>query len=132
MNLALKSTPLVMIDAADYLNTKGEHDKAATLYMKGGKLSKAVEMCFNGKLFDVLQHIADDLQVCGVWVRVHTHSARFRSTAWGCGSVEEDELECTWSQGELQLARFRAMAAGAGRSRLGHVLLLAAFTAPLC
>lgn len=74
MNLALKSTPLVMIDAADYLNTKGEHDKAATLYMKGGKLSKAVEMCFNGKLFDVLQHIADDLQVCGVWVRVHTHS----------------------------------------------------------
>lgn len=62
MNLALKSTPLVMIDAADYLCEKGEHDKAATLYMKGGKLSKAVEMCFNGKLFDVLQHIADDLE----------------------------------------------------------------------
>ena len=30
-------------------------------YMKGGKLSKAVEMCFNAKLFDVLQHITDDL-----------------------------------------------------------------------
>mmetsp|Transcript_30722 Transcript_30722/g.68056 ORF Transcript_30722/g.68056 Transcript_30722/m.68056 type:complete len:1411 (+) Transcript_30722:34-4266(+) len=62
MNLALKSTPLVMIDAADYLNEKGEHEKAATLYMKGGKLSKAVEMCFAARLFDVLQHITDDLQ----------------------------------------------------------------------
>ena len=62
MNLALKSTPLVMIDAADYLNEKGEHDKAATLYMKGGKISKAVEMCFAAKLYDVLQTIADDLQ----------------------------------------------------------------------
>lgn len=31
------------------------------LYMKGGKLSKAVEMCFAAQLFDVLQHIADDL-----------------------------------------------------------------------
>lgn len=62
MNLALKSTPLVMIDAADYLNEKGEHDKAATLYMKGGKISKAVDMCFAAKLYDVLQTIADDLQ----------------------------------------------------------------------
>ncbi|KAG1665494.1 hypothetical protein FOA52_009755 [Chlamydomonas sp. UWO 241] len=62
MNLALKSTPLVMIDAADYLNERGEHDKAATLYMKGGKLSKAVEMCFAAKLFDVLQHIAEHLE----------------------------------------------------------------------
>ncbi|GAX73042.1 hypothetical protein CEUSTIGMA_g494.t1 [Chlamydomonas eustigma] len=61
-NMALKSTPNVMIDAADYLNEKGEHDKAATLYMKGGKLSKAVEMCFAAKLFDVLQMIADDLE----------------------------------------------------------------------
>ena len=30
--------------------------------MKGGKLSKAVEMCFAAKLFDVLQMIADDLE----------------------------------------------------------------------
>lgn len=29
--------------------------------MKGGKLSKAVEMCFQAQLFDVLQHIADDM-----------------------------------------------------------------------
>lgn len=40
----------------------GEYEKAATLYMKGGKVSKAVEMCFNANLFDVLQHITDDLK----------------------------------------------------------------------
>ncbi|KAG2490014.1 hypothetical protein HYH03_011479 [Edaphochlamys debaryana] len=61
MNLALKSTPGVMVDTADYLFAKGQHEKAATLYMKGGKLSKAVEMCFQAQLFDVLQHIADDM-----------------------------------------------------------------------
>ena len=33
--------------------------------MKGGKLSKAVEMCFNAQLFDVLQHITDDMKVRG-------------------------------------------------------------------
>jgi len=31
------------------------------LYMKGGKLSKAVDMCFAAQLFDVLGQIADDL-----------------------------------------------------------------------
>lgn len=61
MNLALKSTQNVMVDTADYLNEKGDYDKAATLYMKGGKLKKAVDMCFNARLFDVLQNIADDL-----------------------------------------------------------------------
>ncbi|GLC64378.1 hypothetical protein PLESTF_000154800 [Pleodorina starrii] len=43
------------------LPPQGQHEKAATLYMKGGKLSKAVEMCFQAQLFDVLQHIADDM-----------------------------------------------------------------------
>ena len=45
----------------DRPHSQGEHEKAATLYMKGGKLSKAVEMCFQAQLFDVLQHIADDM-----------------------------------------------------------------------
>ena len=31
MNLALKSTSAVMIDAADYLNERQEYEKAATL-----------------------------------------------------------------------------------------------------
>ena len=37
--------------------------------MKGGKLSKAVEMCFAAKLFDVLQMIADDLKANQVGLR---------------------------------------------------------------
>jgi len=61
VNLALKSSAAVMVDAADYLNEKGEHERAAMLYMKGGRLGKAVEMCFTAQLFDVLQHIADDM-----------------------------------------------------------------------
>jgi hypothetical protein len=35
------------------------------LYMKGGRMGKAVDMCFAGRLFDVLQHIADDLGSSG-------------------------------------------------------------------
>lgn len=60
--LALKSPPAQMLEAADYLYEKGEYDKAAMLYQKGGKLGKAIEMCFSAQLFDVLQHIADQLQ----------------------------------------------------------------------
>lgn len=44
------------------LHVQGQHEKAAMLFMKGGKTSKAVSMCFEAQLFDVLQHIADDLQ----------------------------------------------------------------------
>ena len=48
-----------------HTHTQGEHERAAMLYMKGGKISRAVEMCFNGQLFDVLQHISDDLSASG-------------------------------------------------------------------
>lgn len=44
---------------------QGAHEKAAMLYMKGGKLSKAVDMCFAADLFDVLGQIADDLSAGG-------------------------------------------------------------------
>jgi hypothetical protein len=30
---------------------QGEHERAAMLYMKGGKLSKAVEMCFAAQVW---------------------------------------------------------------------------------
>jgi len=48
-----------------YAFCQGAHEKAATLYMKGGKLSKAVDMCFAAQLFDVLGQIADDLSSGG-------------------------------------------------------------------
>lgn len=62
MQLALRSTPTAMIDTADYLMERGEHEKAAMLYMKGGRVRKAVDMCFSANLFDVLQNITDTLQ----------------------------------------------------------------------
>ena len=63
-SLIYRNTPTSMysLSHCPFHLPQGEHDKAATLYMKGGKLSKAVEMCFAAKLFDVLQMIADDLE----------------------------------------------------------------------
>ena len=44
---------------------QGSHERAALLYMKGGKLNKAVDMCFAAQLFDVLSQIADNLSAGG-------------------------------------------------------------------
>lgn len=60
-NLAIHHADLDVCVCVCVACVQGEHERAAMLYMKGGKLSKAVEMCFQGQLFDVLQHIADDL-----------------------------------------------------------------------
>ena len=70
---------------------QGEHDKAATLYMKGGKLSKAVEMCFAAKLFDVLQMIADDLEA-NQDPGLYTRCAEFFLQVWGDGGVGNGSL----------------------------------------
>jgi hypothetical protein len=40
---------------------QGEFEKAAQLYQKAGRLRRAVEMCFECRLYDVLQQIADSL-----------------------------------------------------------------------
>lgn len=61
LSLALKSTKPAMLEAADYLAERGQADKAATLYLKAGRLRQAVDMCFEGQLFDVLQQVADEL-----------------------------------------------------------------------
>eukprot|EP00955_Chlamydomonas_euryale_P031442 330456-Chlamydomonas_euryale.AAC.1 len=44
---------------------------------QGGKLSKAVEMCFAAKLFDVLQHIADDLEANASDPSLYTRCSEF-------------------------------------------------------
>jgi intraflagellar transport protein 140 len=61
MQLALQSPPRVMIDAAQYFEEKGQMDKAVQLYQRGGHVAKAIDMCVQGKLFDVLASIADDI-----------------------------------------------------------------------
>jgi len=61
MALALQSTKDVMLETAEYFVERGALDKAVPLFHKGGATSKALEMCFQGQLFDDLQAIADDL-----------------------------------------------------------------------
>ncbi|KAJ9518877.1 hypothetical protein QJQ45_026278, partial [Haematococcus lacustris] len=55
----------------------GEHERAAMLYMKGGKMSKAVDMCFAAQLFDVLTHITDDLTSASSDPALYTRCAEF-------------------------------------------------------
>ncbi len=59
--LTLQSTPLLMLDTAEYLEQRGELDKAVLLYQKAGRQRRAVELCFRAQLFDTLQAIADSL-----------------------------------------------------------------------
>ena len=61
MAFALQSTKDVMLETAEYFVERGSLDKAVPLFHKGGATSKALEMCFQGQLFDDLQAIADDL-----------------------------------------------------------------------
>ena len=51
-----------MIDAAQYLDRKGVHDKAVLLYQRGGNVPRALDLCFRAQLFDMLRRIADSLQ----------------------------------------------------------------------
>ncbi|CAE7667243.1 Ift140, partial [Symbiodinium sp. KB8] len=61
MALALQSTKDVMVETAEYFISKGALDKAVTLLHKGGHTSRALDLCFQGQLFDDLQAIADDI-----------------------------------------------------------------------
>ena len=60
MSLALMSDPEVMTEAAMYYEEKGLNEQAVQLYQKGGRLSRAIDLCFRAQLFDVLRTIADD------------------------------------------------------------------------
>jgi intraflagellar transport protein 140 len=50
-----------MISAAEYYESQGMIDKAVMLYHKGGRVGKALEMCFDHSLFQVLANVAEDL-----------------------------------------------------------------------
>eukprot|EP01135_Chromosphaera_perkinsii_P005240 Nk52_evm9s327 gene=Nk52_evmTU9s327 len=61
-NLALLSTKEVMLEAAEYYERKpGMVDKAVLLYHKGGRVTKALDMCFQNNQYEALRSIADDL-----------------------------------------------------------------------
>lgn len=46
LGLALKAGPSAMVEAADYLAERGDTSKAVLLYQKGGRLGKAMDLCF--------------------------------------------------------------------------------------
>jgi intraflagellar transport protein 140 len=64
LRIALQAPRRTMLDAAAYLEGKGEPallDAAVTLLHKGGDSSQALQLCFTHRLFDSLRAIADDL-----------------------------------------------------------------------
>jgi intraflagellar transport protein 140 len=76
LGLALRSTKADMIEvsmscafcveshhfqAAEYYESQNAADKAVTLYHKGGRVSKALDLCFKYRLFSQLAQIAEDL-----------------------------------------------------------------------
>merc|ERR1719335_407190 len=61
MSLALSSSPQHMAQAARYYEQRDQCSKAVILYQKAGCQKRALELCFQAKLFDALRKIADDL-----------------------------------------------------------------------
>lgn len=57
----LQSSPLLMLDTAEYFEQRRELDKAVLLYQKAGKQRRALELCFSAQLFDTLASIANNL-----------------------------------------------------------------------
>ena len=49
------------LDAAAYFEEKKYWEKAVMLYDRGGNLNRALDLCFQGQLFDALRAIADNL-----------------------------------------------------------------------
>jgi intraflagellar transport protein 140 len=62
LQLALEcSNKDLKVDAARFFEAKGDMDKAVLLYQKGGKIPRALELCFKGELFDSLRTISESL-----------------------------------------------------------------------
>ena len=66
-SFALQSSQAHMLDAAEYFEKKGAHEKAVQLYQKGGDVAKALDICFKAgaegraTMFEVLNNIATNL-----------------------------------------------------------------------
>ena len=59
--MALVSNEPHIGKAAEYYEAQNGADKAVTLYHKGGRLAKALDLCFKHRLFSQLAQIAEDL-----------------------------------------------------------------------
>eukprot|EP00756_Hemistasia_phaeocysticola_P006237 Hpha_TRINITY_DN13742_c1_g2::TRINITY_DN13742_c1_g2_i1::g.142675::m.142675/K19672/IFT140; intraflagellar transport protein 140 len=62
MQLSLQASDnATMIESAQWFEEQKMLDKAVTLYQRGGEQAKAIELCVEGELYDVLQKLADNL-----------------------------------------------------------------------
>ena len=61
LSLSLQTTPLLALEAAEWLEQDGQYEHAVTLYQKFGRRSKALALCFEKELFDSLRAMADEL-----------------------------------------------------------------------
>lgn len=61
MRLAVQSPVETMIDAALYFEEKGDLERAVILYQKGNNLTRALDICFKGQLYEALEKISTSL-----------------------------------------------------------------------
>ena len=59
MHLALRSPPDAMAASARYFLDRGEPEKAVILFHKAGDVRRAVDLCFDRRLFEPLSTIVD-------------------------------------------------------------------------
>ena len=61
LSLSLQTTPLLALEAAEWLEHAGQYEHAVTLYQKFGRRAKALSLCFEKELFESLRAMADEL-----------------------------------------------------------------------
>ena len=57
----MQSSPLLMLDTAEYFEQRQQVGKAVLLYQKAGRERRAVDLCFSANLPDTLAVIANNL-----------------------------------------------------------------------
>jgi len=62
MGLALASNKRLKLEAAKYFEERGSLDRAVELYHRGGRTGHALQLCFEGELFDALRGISENLE----------------------------------------------------------------------
>ena len=63
LGLAVQGDEQSMLDAAEYFESQNQLSRAAHLYRKSGRVSRALDMCFRFQLYDELNDIASHEQL---------------------------------------------------------------------